>query len=228
MSPESPHVTVTVAADAEAGSIGEGARIRSDASSELIAQSLAGVAGVRSGDALRLLTDPASLAPPVVLLRRWVDDLGDDRCVVTAVDVTGTRAEEVVLNLSGGDILRLAPDMCWPDVLLDRWHDRAGESSPPILPPSEPGGPPMDITIIDATGSKREEATVPGNAAAGRILTKLVELMEMPSVNQNGEAVSYAFYNKRTSKLIPDDVTLEAAGVTDGDTLRLTATIVAG
>jgi hypothetical protein len=86
----------------------------------------------------------------------------------------------------------------------------------------------MDITIIDATGSKREEATVPGNAAAGRILTKLVELMEMPSVNQNGEAVSYAFYNKRTSKLIPDDVTLEAAGVTDGDTLRLTATIVAG
>lgn len=86
----------------------------------------------------------------------------------------------------------------------------------------------MDITIVDATGSKTEEATVPGNAAAGRIMSKLVELMELPSVGPDGLPVSYKFLHKQSGRHVQDDETLEQAGVQDGDVLRLVPELVAG
>lgn len=86
----------------------------------------------------------------------------------------------------------------------------------------------MDITVVDATGSKTEEASVPGTAAAGRIMAKLVELMELPSVGPDGLPLSYKFHHKRTGRQIDDNETLETAGVTDGDVLRLVAEITAG
>lgn len=86
----------------------------------------------------------------------------------------------------------------------------------------------MDITVVDATGSKTEEASVPGNAAAGRIMAKLVELMELPSVGPDGLPLSYKFHHKRTGRQIDDNETLETAGVEDGDVLRLVAEITAG
>ena len=86
----------------------------------------------------------------------------------------------------------------------------------------------MDITVVDATGSKTEEATVPGNAAAGRIMAKLVELMELPSLGPDGQPLSYKFHHKQTGRQIADHETLEAAGVQDGDILRLVAEITAG
>jgi len=86
----------------------------------------------------------------------------------------------------------------------------------------------MDITVVDTTGSKTEEATVPGNAAAGRIMAKLVELMELPSVGPDGQPLSYKFHHKQTGRQIDDHETLETAGVKDGDVLRLVAEITAG
>lgn len=86
----------------------------------------------------------------------------------------------------------------------------------------------MDITVIDATGSKTEDATVPGNAPAGRIMAKLVELMELPSVGPDGQPLSYKFHHKKSGRQVGDHETLEAAGVQDGDVLRLVAEITAG
>lgn len=86
----------------------------------------------------------------------------------------------------------------------------------------------MDITVVDATGTKTEEATVPANAAAGRIMAKLVELMELPSVGPDGQLLSYKFHHKQTGRQIDDQETLEAAGVQDGDVLRLVPEITAG
>ena len=86
----------------------------------------------------------------------------------------------------------------------------------------------MDITVVDATGSKTEDATVPGNAAAGRIMAKLIELMDMPSVGPDGQPLSYKFHHKQSGRQIDDHETLEAAGVQDGDVLRLVAEITAG
>lgn len=86
----------------------------------------------------------------------------------------------------------------------------------------------MDITVTDSTGNKFEEATVPDNIPTGRIVAKLVELMEMPAMGVDGIPISYKFHHKRTGQQIADDETLAAAGVRDGDVLRLVAEITAG
>jgi hypothetical protein len=86
----------------------------------------------------------------------------------------------------------------------------------------------MDITVVDATGSKTEDATVPGDAPAGRIMAKLVELMELPNVGPDGLPLSYRFHHKQSGRQVDDHETLEAAGVIDGDVLRLVAEITAG
>ncbi|WP_028060983.1 EsaB/YukD family protein [Candidatus Solirubrobacter pratensis] len=86
----------------------------------------------------------------------------------------------------------------------------------------------MDITVVDATGNKREEASVPGDAASGRILAKLVELMELPTTGPDGQPLSYRFHHKQSGRQIGDGQTLEQAGVADGDVLRLVAEITAG
>lgn len=86
----------------------------------------------------------------------------------------------------------------------------------------------MDITVVDATGNKTEEATVPGDAAAGRIVAKLVELMELPTMGPDGQPLSYKFHHKQTGRQIGDHESLEQAGVREGDVVRLVAEITAG
>jgi WXG100 protein secretion system (Wss), protein YukD len=86
----------------------------------------------------------------------------------------------------------------------------------------------VDIVVVDATGNKTEEATVPGTVAAGRIVARLVELMELPVTGPDGQPLSYKFHHKHTGRQVNDDETLEAAGVRDGDVLRLVAEITAG
>jgi hypothetical protein len=84
------------------------------------------------------------------------------------------------------------------------------------------------IVVVDATGNKTEEADVPGNVPSGRIVARLVELMELPSVGPDGQPLSYKFHHKQTGRQIPDEETLEEAGVGDGDVVRLVAEITAG
>ncbi|HEX8121738.1 MAG TPA: EsaB/YukD family protein [Solirubrobacteraceae bacterium] len=86
----------------------------------------------------------------------------------------------------------------------------------------------MDITVVDATGSKSEEATVPPNTAAGRVVAKLVELMELPTFGPDGQPLSYKFHHKQSGRQIGDNETLAQAGVRDGDVVRLVAEITAG
>lgn len=86
----------------------------------------------------------------------------------------------------------------------------------------------MDITVVDATGNKTEEATVPGDAAAGRIVAKLVELMDLPTIGPDGQPLSYKFHHKQTGRQIGDHESLEQAGVREGDVVRLVAEITAG
>lgn len=86
----------------------------------------------------------------------------------------------------------------------------------------------MDITVVDATGNKTEDASVPGDAAAGRILARLVELMELPAIGPDGQPMSYKFHHKQSGRQVNDHETLEQAGVKDGDVLRLVPEITAG
>lgn len=86
----------------------------------------------------------------------------------------------------------------------------------------------MDVVVVDAVGNKTEEATVPGTVASGRIIARLVDLMELPSVGPDGQPLSYRFHHKQSGRQVGDDETLEEASVQDGDVLRLVAEITAG
>lgn len=86
----------------------------------------------------------------------------------------------------------------------------------------------MDLTIVDATGNKAEEVSVPDTVAAGRIVGKLVQLLELPAVGPDGQPLSYKFHHKQSGRQISDNETLEDAGVKDNDVLRLVAEITAG
>lgn len=86
----------------------------------------------------------------------------------------------------------------------------------------------LDVVIIDATGSREQEATVPADAQSIRLIAKLVELMDMPLNGPDGQPLSYKFHHKRSGRQLRDEETLIAAGVQSGDTLRLVPEITAG
>ena len=86
----------------------------------------------------------------------------------------------------------------------------------------------MDVTVVDATGNKSEEASVPDSVASGRIIAKLVEMLSLPAVGPDGQPLSYKFHHKQTGRQLGDHETLAEAGVSEGDVLRLVAEITAG
>lgn len=86
----------------------------------------------------------------------------------------------------------------------------------------------MDLTVVDATGNKTEEVTVPEDVASGRIVGKLVTLMKLPTSGPDGQPLSYKFHHKQSGMQINDNVNLRDAGVNDNDVLRLVAEITAG
>lgn len=86
----------------------------------------------------------------------------------------------------------------------------------------------MDLTVVDATGNKAEEVTVPETVAAGRIVGRLVQMLQLPAVGPDGQPLSYKFHHKQSGRQINDNETLADAGVHDNDVLRLVAEITAG
>ena len=86
----------------------------------------------------------------------------------------------------------------------------------------------MDIVVVDVTGNKTEEASVPSTIASGRIIARLVELMELPISGPDGQPLSYKFHHKQSGRQIEDEETLDSVGVREGDVLRLVPEITAG
>jgi hypothetical protein len=85
-----------------------------------------------------------------------------------------------------------------------------------------------DIIITDATGTRRQEATVPADAPAIRLIARLIDLMQLPVIGPDGQPLSYKFHHRSSGRQLRDDETLAAASVQNGDTLRLVAEITAG
>lgn len=69
---------------------------------------------------------------------------------------------------------------------------------------------------------------MPDDVASGRIILKLVELMALPRVGPDGQPLSYKFHHKRTGRQVNDSESLSAAGVGNGDVVRLVPEITAG
>ena len=86
----------------------------------------------------------------------------------------------------------------------------------------------INVTIIDATGNKEQQATLPDDAAIKRIMEALLPKMKMPLTGPDGEPLSYKFHHKASGKQLSEDQSLAQAGVKDGDVLRLYPEITAG
>ncbi len=79
----------------------------------------------------------------------------------------------------------------------------------------------MDLTVIDETGTRTEQVSVPDTVAAGRIALRLVQLMEMPQAGADGQPIAYGFRHEASGRLISDEETLAKAWVSENDVLRL-------
>ncbi|MGI8938238.1 MAG: EsaB/YukD family protein [Iamia sp.] len=86
----------------------------------------------------------------------------------------------------------------------------------------------LDVTVVDVTGSRTQEASLPGDAPVRRVIVKLVELMGLPLSGPDGAPLSYRFHHKASGRQLTDTETLGGAGVQPGDVLRLQPEIVAG
>ncbi|MFP3905029.1 MAG: EsaB/YukD family protein [Armatimonadota bacterium] len=86
----------------------------------------------------------------------------------------------------------------------------------------------VNVTIMDTTGSKSQEASLPDDAAVRRIISKLVQMMNLPTTGPDGQPMSYKFHHKASGKQLADEQTLSDADVKDGDVLRLQPEITAG
>ena len=86
----------------------------------------------------------------------------------------------------------------------------------------------ITLTITDATGTKSQQAAVPADAKVIRVVARVVQAMGLPLVGPDGQPLSYKFHHRGSGRQLRDDDTLAAAGVQDGDTLRLVAEITAG
>ena len=86
----------------------------------------------------------------------------------------------------------------------------------------------VNVTIVDVTGNKEQQADVPDDAPVRRIIAKLVQMMNLPATSPDGQPMSYKFHHKASGKQLADDQTLADAGVKEGDVLRLQPEITAG
>jgi uncharacterized ubiquitin-like protein YukD len=86
----------------------------------------------------------------------------------------------------------------------------------------------IEVRIVDVTGSRAQDASLPDDASVRRVIAKLVETMGLPATGPDGAPLSYRFHHKASGRQLADADTLAGAGVRDGDVLRLQPEIIAG
>lgn len=86
----------------------------------------------------------------------------------------------------------------------------------------------ITIEVWDATGNKKQLVEVPSGAAVNRVIAVLVDKMNLPRQSPDGQLMSYKFQHRASGRQLLDNETLEAAGVRDGDIVRLQPEITAG
>lgn len=86
----------------------------------------------------------------------------------------------------------------------------------------------VNVVIIDVTGNKEQQASLPDNSPVRRIIAKLIQMMNLPATGPDGLPISYKFVHKASGRQLSDEQTLAEAQVRDGDLLRLQPEITAG
>jgi hypothetical protein len=85
----------------------------------------------------------------------------------------------------------------------------------------------ITVQVWDATGNKKQAIELPDDVPVDRILVKLVEKLNMPARHPDGRLLVYKFHHPTAGQL-RDSQSLRAAGVKDGDVLRLYHEMIAG
>jgi len=85
----------------------------------------------------------------------------------------------------------------------------------------------LNLQVWDATGNRREQVVLPDDQPVDRILVKLAEKMNLPARHPDGRMLVYKFHHPTAGQL-RDDQTLAAAGVKNGDVLRIYHEMIAG
>lgn len=88
--------------------------------------------------------------------------------------------------------------------------------------------PYINVTVYDSTENKRVPAELPDDAPCSKIVTVLVQKLQLPTNGPDGAPLSYKFHHKNSGRQIQDSQTLAQAGVSEGDILRLQPEITAG
>jgi uncharacterized ubiquitin-like protein YukD len=86
----------------------------------------------------------------------------------------------------------------------------------------------ITIEVWDATGNKKQLVELPADAPVNRVIAVLVDKMNLPRQSPDGQMMSYKFHHRASGRQLLDTQTLQAAGVADGDILRLQPEITAG
>jgi hypothetical protein len=88
--------------------------------------------------------------------------------------------------------------------------------------------PYVSVTVYDSTENKRVPAELPDDAPCNKIVSVLVQKLQLPTNGPDGAPLSYKFHHKNSGRQIQDSQTLADAGVREGDILRLQPEITAG
>jgi uncharacterized ubiquitin-like protein YukD len=86
----------------------------------------------------------------------------------------------------------------------------------------------INVTVYDSTENKRVPAELPDDAPVNKIISILIDKLNLPKTGPDGAPLSYKFHHKNSGRQIQDAQTLAASGVQDGDILRLQPEITAG
>jgi uncharacterized ubiquitin-like protein YukD len=88
--------------------------------------------------------------------------------------------------------------------------------------------PYISVTVYDSTENKRVPAELPDDAPCNKIVSVLIQKLQLPTNGPDGAPLSYKFHHKNSGRQIQDSQTLADAGVKEGDILRLQPEITAG
>ena len=86
----------------------------------------------------------------------------------------------------------------------------------------------IHIRVSDVSGSRSREVEAPDDVAVERVLTLLVEKMNLPLNAPDGQLMSYKLHDRRSGRQLLDSETFAEAGIRDHFELRLQAEITAG
>jgi hypothetical protein len=82
--------------------------------------------------------------------------------------------------------------------------------------------------IWDITNSRSCALEAPDDVPVSRLLTVLVEKLNLPLHSPDGQLMSYKIHHKASGRQLLDEETFAEGGVKEGDDLRLQPEITAG